>query len=273
MIQSLLLHVDGDDRGVAAIPAVVQLAALHRARVRGLMVVDTRKLIAAAVGCESAVYAAAEGQRLERQEELQSSALSQLAAACLRTGIDFDVRRLRGDPVELVPHEARFHDLVVTIWPLRSEDNARAEGIRTLTEFARRGAQPLLVLRDADRPPQRLLLVFDGTVASERAIQQFLAQQMFAEVEMRLLAIGGSEQQARNHLRQLSDCLRHCRGLVELGHMQGSLKQVLPKYVQKWDADLVVLGAPQRERFFSAPWGSAVADVLRDTPAALYLSS
>lgn len=273
MIQSLLLHVDGDDRGTAAIPAVVQLAAAQNARVRGLMVVDTRNLIAAAVGCESAVYAAAEVERLDRQEELQSSALSQLATACLRAGIDFDVRRLRGNPLELVPREARFHDLAITIWPLRPAEGSDADGVRTLTELARRGAQPLLVLRDAQGAPQRLLLVFDGSVASERAVKQFLSQQLFADAEMRLLAIGSSDQEARSHLRQLSDCLRNHRGPVELGHMHGALKQVLPAYVQKWEADLVVLGVPHRDRLFGSPWCRTVADVLRETPAALYASS
>jgi hypothetical protein len=273
VLRSLLLHLDGDSRPAAAVPAAVNLAAQHAARVRGLMLVDTSRLVAAAVGCEAAIYAVTEGERLQQQELQQAAALSTLARECLQSGVDFDVRRLRGDPLELLPREARFHDLIVTSWPLPGERDNVPGGIRTLTELGLRGAQPLLVLRD-DRPEmERVLLVYDGGTASERSIKAFLSQQLYPKAEVRLLAIGESEDEGRRNLAEMAEYVRPLRDHVELGRAPGPLRRVVASYVPKWGADLVVLGIPRREGLLARLWGDAVAEALRKTSAAVYLSS
>ncbi|MBL8848220.1 MAG: universal stress protein [Planctomycetaceae bacterium] len=271
MLNSLLFHLEADDRGTEAIPIVVDMAVQHGARLRGLMIADTRRLIASAVGCEAAVYAATEGELLQRQSQRQSTALSELTHACLQAGVDFDVRRLRGDPLELLPREARFHDLIVTTRPRPHDREGSSEGISTLTELAIRGAQPLLVLRDSRSVLKRVLLIYDGSVASERAIKQCLLQRLFHDAEMRLLAIGATDVEARRNLAEMAECLRHQQQEIELGHACGSLRQIAAAYIRKWDADVVVVGAPQR-RILGFLWGGAVADTLRQTRAAVYVS-
>jgi nucleotide-binding universal stress UspA family protein len=272
VLKSVLLHVDGDDRRTVGIPAVVQLAARHAARVRGLMILDTRRIIAAAAGCLSAVHAADEGERLQQQEQHQASVLSELTRECLRSGVDFDVRRLRGDPLELLPQEARFHDLIVASWPTAIEPDRDLGAIRTFTELGLRGAQPLLVLRAADRDLQRLLLIYDGSAPSERAIKSFLSLNLYPEADVRLLALGRTDDEARRHLAEMAEYVRPLRSEVELGRTSGALRKVVANYIQKWGADLVVLGIPRRDGLLSRLWGDAVADALRDTSAAVYMS-
>ncbi|MBX3437734.1 MAG: universal stress protein [Planctomycetaceae bacterium] len=276
MLKSLLFHVDSEDRMPCGVQTVVELARTHRARVRGLTIVDTRRVAQVAASCESAVYAVMEAERLERRAERQDTAITELAMSCLSAGVDFDVRRLRGDLMELLPREARFYDLVATSCPGPSEANDRDADwnlcVRDITELALRGAQPLLVLRGAGQRLERILLAYDGTLPAERAIKSFLYQQLFPQAEIRLLGIGRTEQAAKDRLQEMAEFVLPRRADVELGFVCGTVKASLVPYIEKWDADLIVLGMSRRNRMLQRVWGNAAVDALRQTNAAAYIS-
>lgn len=274
MLSSLLLYLNGDHLTSAVVRGGVSLALRHEARVRGLAIVDTRRRDALML-CESAAYAVYEHERLQRTQSLHVASHGELAHACLQAGVNFDIRSEQGDPLEILPREVQFHDLVVTGCPHpRTLASSRSEvetNVYELTQLPLLGVQPLLVLRD-EREMGRVLLVYDGTPASGRAVKSFLGQRLWPDAEMRLLVLGKTAESAQDNLREMVDYLGPRRSGVETGMMCGSLRTTLVRYARKWQADLVVLGMARRNRLLTRVFGESVSRALRQSTAALYIS-
>jgi nucleotide-binding universal stress UspA family protein len=274
MLHSVLLHFSSAQHGDPVIELGVHLARRSSARVRGLSLVDTRRLAALSTS-EAACYANHESVRLHRVEAEQDGVRASLSQACLSAGIDFDVRRVRGNPLEVLPTESQFHDLVVTSFqrPGEPEFDDASLSATDLVELMFHGVQPLLVVRPRQQPIRRVLLVGDGTAPSARAVRQFLQQRLLPEAELRLLAIGPSEDRARATLREMSDYCRSRNLVFESGWLCGAARRVLVPYAHKWGADLVVLGVPRAARVVRCIWGEPAEQILQKTELALYAAT
>jgi nucleotide-binding universal stress UspA family protein len=240
-----------------------------------MSVVDTRRIDALIKECESAAHAVFERARLDQTEALQSTARSQMEQACLEAELDFDLRHVRGHLVDVLAREAGFHDLVVTGCPVPagSEGWTLPGGVnRELTELVRRGVDPLLVVRGTERETGRVLVVHDGSPASSRAVKSFFRRNLYADAETRLLAWGKTERQARETLCDLACYARTFRTDFETGLTCEPLQRMLVPYAAKWEADLVVTGVVRRSRLINPFFRSVVAQLLKHTETALYLS-
>lgn len=278
MLSSLLLHLEGDDLLGVVVHNGVELAGRHAARLRGLVIVNAPRPCRLTES-EVSAFVLAEQERQERSRAVQAVAHARLEQACVAADLDFDVHQVRGTPLDLLVREAPFHDLVVTAQPLfppRTRTRARAAFETRLQEvghLARRGATPLLVLREAEREIKRVLLVHDGSPASARAIKTHLHQRLWPEAEFRLLASGPDAAAAERNLHAMHGYVRRFRPELEAGYLVGPVRRVLVPYIDKWSADLIVLGIPPARSFFQRFTSDPVPDVLRRTPAALYLTT
>lgn len=271
MVNSVLLYLDEPTRSEQVIELGVDVARRQAARVRGVTLVDTRRIESLSSSCEAAVYAVMEQTRLNVAERARRTVRADLSRACLEAGLNFDVRQLSGDPLELLPRESQFHDLAIAAHPRTAgskDDDQLSAG--QLVELVLRGVEPLLVVRQPPRTVQRVLMVHHGVPSSARAIKSFLAQNLFPQAEHRLMAVGSSEQQARQHLREMADYCLPRRRELELGCLCGSLRRVLLPYAQKWQADLLVLGIARTNRMLARLMGNVARDVLTQTSSAIY---
>lgn len=276
MVKSLLLYLDEAHTARGLIEFGVSLATARSARIRGLTLQDTRSIHSAAT-CESAIRCCREFQRLQDAEAWQSEARERLKAACSAADLDFEVRRERGDPFEILPREAQFHDLMITsvrspqtrATRLQSRD-ATLSANEVLNLLAR-GVQPMLVLRTPSAPVRRILLVSDGTLASQSAVREFLRSELFPQAELRLFAIGATGEQAQNLLRELADYTRQRRRQVEGGWHRGNARTAVLPYAAKWQADLVVTGHRRRSALLSW-WPQPAEQILRRSGMALFVS-
>jgi nucleotide-binding universal stress UspA family protein len=274
MLNSVLLHLENVDQAQPVIRVGVALARQAEARVRGLTLLDTRRFDAA-FECESAGYAVMEQTRNALAERIQETVRARLSHACLEAGLNFDVRRSSGDPLQVLSQEARFHDLVVTS-VVAGESSSKAAtdwSLEDLTMLLDRGVQPLLVVQSNQTVVNRVLLVYDGSEAAGRAIRSFLNQGIFISAEHRLLAIGGSESAARDSLRNMADYCCSRRRELETGYAHGTLRRVLLPYAKKWQADLIVMGVEPGNRLLRWMFGSPAADVLKKLPCGLYATA
>lgn len=275
MLNSVLLHFSSAQQQGPVIDLGVEFARRSVARVRGLTLIDTRKLAALSGTCESAAYTHGEYQRLGRMEAEHEVVRSQLSQACLAAGVDFEVRRVRGNPLEVLPVEAQFHDLVVTALPPpgASEAESAALSPRELVDLLLKGVEPLLVVRSIGEPLSRVLLVNDGTPAAAKAARQFLNQTLLPQAELRLLGIGETETQAKALLRDLVDYCRTKRQHFESGWICGTARRVLPSYAEKWGARLVVLGVQRGNGMVRRLFGETAEKLLLNTDIAVYAAA
>src|SRR5690349_20562552 len=99
MLKSVLLYLESGEQS-PAIEFGVSLATAAEARLRCLTLVDTRQVEEAQV-CESAVYLSMAHSRQAVSETIQEKSREQLSQACLKARLNFDVRRLSGNPLEV----------------------------------------------------------------------------------------------------------------------------------------------------------------------------
>ena len=267
MLNSVLLYLEDEQQAKSVIRLGVNLAKAAKARVRGLTLIDTRSNDEARLN-ESAAYATLMNSRQVLVEHRQNQLKGDLSSACLKAKLDFDVRTFAGDPLSLLPREARFHDLVVTAGFVGSDSAGLTSS--DLLELVGRGVQPLLVLHPNQQAIRRVLLVCDGSEAAGRAIRSYLSLGILDNAEHRLLALGNNDQAARYALREMADYCTVRRPAIETGCVVGKVRHVLLPYVNKWQADLVVLGMSRGNRLYRRLFGDCSLKVLQQTSCALF---
>jgi nucleotide-binding universal stress UspA family protein len=198
-----------------------------------------------------------------------------LSRACLEAGLDFDVRRTAGNPLKVLPHEARFHDLTVTsVTPKSSRKPIDTDfSLRDLASLLQSGVQPMLVAHPDQRPITRILMAYDGSDAAGRAIRSFLGLDIFTEAEHRLLAIGDTGHSARSALREVADYCFAKRRSLETGYVCGKPRRVLHPYAKKWQADLIVLGIARVNRLSGWFVGNPGLNLFSKLKCSIYVAS
>lgn len=274
MLSSVLLLMEGVEQAGPVIRCGVSLARDAEARIRGLTLVDTRE-VQHPQDCEAAVYLTTATTRQALAERLHEASRAELSKACLDARLNFDVRRLKGDPLEVLPQEARFHDLVVTSLSPPDQrmpaDAAMRLSTADLMKLLQRGVQPLLVLPPEQKTIERVLLVYDGSEAAGRTIRSFLNMGVLREAECRLLAIGPDESAAQSSMMEMADyCRSRCPNL-EMGFAVGRPRRALVPYASKWEADLLVLGVSRSYRLLHRLMGRMSLDLLSDVKCGLFV--
>jgi len=269
-VSRILVHFPDTVRSEDLIPVAVELATRSGAQLRGLTLVDTSQLEDITTSCESAAAAVIEQHHLETREEQRNRVRTAFSQACLNAGIDFDIRRRFGNSLDILKEESKVHDLIVTY--LQYKENQKHGDLAGLDvmHLIRGGIDPLLVLREKQELPQRILLIQDGTPATNRAMRSFLMQQQFPEATVRLLAVGSSEATAQKMLHDHYERIRRWVSELETGFVAGSAAKVVPQYVSQWDADLVVIGTSPRHPLVGSIIKDASTQILNKTQAALY---
>jgi nucleotide-binding universal stress UspA family protein len=270
----MLLLMEGAEQAGPVIRCGIKLARSAEARVRGLTLVDTRH-VEQSRSSEVAVCITTAITRQSFAERLHEGARAELTKACLEAGLNFDIRRLAGDPLEVLPLEARFHDLVVTavapIDPKLPYGGTMTLSTSDLVALLKRGVQPLLVLPPEQKPIERVLLVYDGSEAASRTIRSYSKLGIFRDADHRLLAVGPDESSAD---LALMDMAEYCRGFfpsIELGFAVGSTRRVLAPYAAKWQTDLLVLGVSRSHRLLRRILGGVSLDLMNEVKCGLFV--
>lgn len=276
MLKSILLYLENPEQAESVIQLGVSFARETQARVRGLTLVDTRGFDAAQ-DSESAIYLSMAHSRHTYTECVHEGTRAALSQACLQARLNFDVRRVAGNPLEIVPAEAQFHDL--TIAALGRADRRLPAGSTAnlspgeMLRLVQLGVEPLLVLPPGVQAIERVLLVYDGSAAAGQAIRSYLNFGVLRGGDHRLLAVGATEQEARQYLAEMADyCASHCQSL-ETGYVIGRTKRVLVPYASKWQADLLVLGVGGGHGWIRRWFGQPSIDLVRTLKCGLLVQA
>jgi nucleotide-binding universal stress UspA family protein len=267
---SFLLYLSGTARGQGVIELAVSLARRHEARLRGITIADSRRVRSIVATCESAHHAVAEQSRLHKVQQAQADAHVEFTRLCLDAGVDFDVRRVTGDPREVLRSESQWHDLIVAPFLEGESDTGASPG--ELIDLVRSASAPVFIPRRAGAVPQRILLIYDGTTGSSRLVRSFIRAPLFPVASCRLLAVGPTEEQSRELLRNMHDYCRTAKFDTESGWAVGSVRSVVTNYAAKWDADVVALGAPPGNPLIRRLLGDTAEDILQHTRCGLLIA-
>ena len=247
IIQRILVAVDGSDHSLAALEAAASLAAALQAELEALFVEDIDLLRLADLPCSRVVsLLLLEAERTDRkrmERQLRVRAARARAALQQRTealGIRTSFRSVRGKVTAEVVAAAAGSDILSL--GKASHRRMRPAGGGSTLRAALTAGRPLLVVESPVPAGEGLLIVYDGSPASGRALA--LAGQLAAGSSqgLRLLVLASSLAQAEGLAAQARERLAGMDITASLSHSSAKPYVAILTAVRRLRPSLLLLG-------------------------------
>ena len=274
MIKRILVALSGTLYTTSAIRHAIQLANLHDAEITGAAVLDLEAM--ADVGAVPLGGSAAASHlvqhRLARSSEALKATVKEFEDACNESGVRHRVTIEEGDPFEKLFDLWRYHDL--TILGLRRL--FEFEVVENPTDYLRRlvdaGLRPLLATAETYRPIARVLISYNGSWESAKAMKRFIQKHPWPDLTFKIVCFKPKPPEARVLLSAAADyCTAHGYE-VETEHLEGSAREGLLLHAETWKADTIVLGATHRNHLSQIVLGDTALHLIKHSPIPLFLA-
>ncbi len=193
MIKKILVALDADSDTPVATRYAADIARRYAAEVTGLAVVDMGSIEASSRGGGIGSMYYAEKIQANLTAEARSVARQLTKAfkeAMEEYGVAFDVQVEEGVPFERIVEDMKYHDLLVVGKVPHFFYSHPEEKTKTLVRIVKNSLGPTLVVPDAYRPVSRVLVAYDASNASARAMRRFVHLQPFGtELTLEILYV------------------------------------------------------------------------------------
>jgi nucleotide-binding universal stress UspA family protein len=274
MIKRILVGLGGTPYTPVAIQRAVMLAQSHEAELTGVTVLDTKR-----VRCEGTGLVKAPNRDSLRVERMQI-ALSQIQqcvgefeSACQAANVKHRVVEESGDAFSSLVDHARYHDLMV--FGLRSifeYDFMAGAPESLLIRLVGAGVRPLIAVSDRFRSMSRVLIAYNGSMESAKAMKQFVQMRLWPNAELKLMTFHPSGDQADELLWAAAEYCRAHGFRVCHQSNPGDPRVLLLPAATMWQADMIVMGNSARSVIVRKVLGDTLLATLRDTKIPLFLA-
>lgn len=270
MYQDILFCTDGSPAADVAGDYAIWFAKQLRARLRALYITDIRLLegpwmtdLSGAVGAQA--YAALLPQLERIQSEKAATILAAVKKRCHDAGVTCETAHETGGLVQvMLDYESRA-DMVVL--GQRGEHAAwSGGGLGTSVErMVRASVKPCLVAPEKFHQIQHMLIAYDGSAESSKALRAgiALAPALGSEVTITTVAALGGEDAASGILRQAKQQALDAGLKVHLELLHGNPEAEILQVRETVGADLIVMGAYGHTRIREFIVGSTTSHVIR----------
>lgn len=284
MIQQLVVGTDGSPDARTAVRQALFLAGETGASVKCVFIVDLRKTqmpyIYAGGSYEGAferLYVPPDPsiRRLYEQlatdlDEFAEKQMEECRQLAVEAGVGLESVIKSGYPGIELCDESRSGGMLVVG---RRGENAHYKRsiVGSITDdLIHKSPRPMLICPTIRIPVRRIVFVYDGSRASERALQFYVHG--FGELSARLLFCPVCESRGGDHRieEELSFLDRHGVSYELAEENEDSASDVL-KVAQRNDADMIILGAQSRHRFRDYVLGSTVSHVVHRSTVPILL--
>jgi|YelNatPaOPRAMG01_1025707.scaffolds.fasta_scaffold05371_13 nucleotide-binding universal stress UspA family protein len=278
MYKHILVCTDGSPHATAALQYAIGLAKKLDGRVVALHITDIRLLegpivtdFVGAIGAEP--YTQLLPRVREIREQKARVILDAAAAACRNAGVPCETANPTGPLVPTMLEFEQQADLVV-LGRLGEHAQWASETLGSSVErMVRASIKPCLVVPVEVRPLRHVLLAYDGSAESHKALLAGtqLAAALGAKVTLVTVAQPDHEEAASKVLQEAHRlALRHVPEVhAQLCH--GVAEAEILKMVEQTSADLIVMGAYGHTRIRELILGSTTSHVLRRTAVPVLL--
>ncbi|NOX36152.1 MAG: universal stress protein [Calditrichaeota bacterium] len=277
MIKSILLAVDGSAHTEFVLKYGIDFARRCQAHLRVLTVVDIRFFEwAVAIGVEgfapiipSSTYQE-ESQRLlnEKADKLLERAGQILQDA----GQKFDLMKENGSPVEVICEKSRLCDMI--IMGARGEFERWSDKMlgATLEAVTRLSIKPVFVVRKAYRPIKKILLAYDGSMNSNRALPWAGYIGECFQAPLTIVNVNDSREDAETILKEAHDYLLSYKlPNLETVRKEGDQPDRIVETCKEVEADMIIMGSYGHSRIREAILGSTTVQVMRKSPVPILM--
>ncbi|MDP1665162.1 MAG: universal stress protein [Methylobacter sp.] len=183
-----------------------------------------------------------------------------------------DTNQRHGSLVEsLIELEESIRVLVIGIRGKVHENQPDKIGAK-LESIIRSLHKPILVVNDAFKAPQRIMIAFDGSKATEKAIDMVAISPLYKGLTCHLVNVSKDDAATEQLLDAAVSKLKNAGGIeVTTKKLQGKPDQALCEYQDKHDIDMIVMGAFSHTRLHDLLLGSFTTKMLLNAKKPLLL--
>jgi nucleotide-binding universal stress UspA family protein len=244
MIKRILVGLGSENYAHSATLKAIELAQQHGAALTGVTLFDPERLDDTGPIPIGAGHLAKElrENRLKHAEETMRAVEVDYIATCQAAGVSFEVDRREGDPLDSLISLARYHDLIICGLQSLFEHADVGEPSPDLAKLVEEGVRPLIAVPENDRPIQRVLVAYSGSMESAKTMKRFVQMRLWPKATIRIVTFLEDQQLGAQRVFEAAEyCRAHglepeteCVALPPLDNL-------LP-YADDWEADLIVLG-------------------------------
>ncbi|MCA9084320.1 MAG: universal stress protein [Planctomycetaceae bacterium] len=274
MIKRILVGLAGTTYTPVAIRRAVNLAQTNGAEVTGVTVLDASRVHGLGRASPPRENADAIGSRRETiTATLIAQSIRDFEAACQAAVIKHRVVEESGDAFTKLVDLSRHHDLMV--FGLRSVfeyDFLAGDPESILIRLVSAGVRPLIAASDDDRSISRVLIAYNGTMESAKAMKRFVQMRLWPNAELKIVTFHPSDSIAYELLRDAEGyCCAHGFRVCHQSN-PGDPKVLLLATAALWQADMIVMGNSARSVLLRKVLGDTLLATLRDTQIPLFLA-
>ncbi|MHC4413841.1 MAG: universal stress protein [Planctomycetota bacterium] len=274
MIKRILIALSGTPFTRAAVQHTVELAQRHGAETIGVTDVDLAKLANVGpvpVGAGAAAHELVE-HRIQLTEQHIEESIRHFESACSESGIPHSVVRESGNPFDKLISLWRYCDLTVAGLRGLFEYGVVHNPDDMIIRLVARGVRPILAVAKEYRPIRRVLVAYNGSMESAKALKRFVQSRLWPDLSLRIVCF---DVEAEEGEPLLADAVRYCtlHGYdAEHERVEDSPRERLLEYAQAWNADLIVMGSSSRARIIKHLLGDTALHALRHAEIPLFLT-
>jgi nucleotide-binding universal stress UspA family protein len=260
MLRRILVPLDLSPYSQQATERACSLAKLHNARVTGMTVLDLPEIAAA----ELPFHAAVAKYGIEHAAKLQNDAkariadgLKRFAETCEAQGVTHMEAEFQGVPANCILEAANYYDLVVMGLRTFYHFETQAQPGDTLDKVLDHSITPVLAVpKHGDQPYKKVLVAFDGSPNSVRALRALAGFEPVEDLEITLLNADKNPDRGKFYLDQAAAFLRsHRFESIEVVAGEGDIGEIIDDdYIEQ--TDLIVTGVHAKHRLKSFFVGS-----------------
>lgn len=275
MLKSILVGVNGTGSSNAAAQLAMTMARASGAELVCIGVADIDALEAGTPVPLGGSTAKAERDAVlgARERARIGVVLEETAAQAVDAGVPCRAILAEGSPADELCLEAQSHDLLLMgrrALPRTDRDPAPSD---VVSDVIQKSPRPVIIAAGADEREPSVLIAWDGSRGSARALASFVASGLYAGSRIHVASVGDDEDVAMTQLRRATDYLV-ARGRTATGKVLPvgeGVVDTLERYARELAATMIVMGASGQSRLKEALFGSVTRSMAARSQVTLFV--
>ena len=202
-MRKILLPIDPSPYAKTAFQYASIIAKQKNATLEGTAIIDVLDVIE-----QAATYLPLpQGTENRHEQEKVQDELTSFEQACQQNHLKCTLKTFEGRPDFIIEKESQFSDLIAigmrNFFHFETEKNPET----SLQKILRHVITPIMAVPENYRPINKVLMAYDGSMPSMRAIQRFAFMMRESAYEAILLTKSDNEQEAHENFNQLENYL------------------------------------------------------------------
>ncbi len=274
-MKQILVVIDSSEISKDVQLYAIRLAKMHGVSLKGLGIIDTPWLTAVQPEpLGAAAYKVHHDDEITNQVRSQmDAALETFHAKCTKEKIKSSTSIVEGFPAQEIYRLAQEYDAIVMGQTANLHHDLEEENSLLLNHTARDAARPIFVVPHNKIKGDTVLLAYDGSISSSKAIHLYFMMGLVKDKEVHIVSVSKNEEESKSHCQQIIR-LANSYDIKVQAHPVGSRKNVADILLEKAEeinACTIVVGSFGQSAFTEVLFGSVTQKLLENTKRPLFI--